>query len=74
MQLSEREVTATEGDVRVGALLRALLGTGQVRLLVSIDAELSPVRVGREIRSAPELAPLPSWSLGAGVGVSWQEP
>ena len=74
VQLSEREVSATEGDVRVGALARCLLGTGVMRWMLSVDAELSPLRVGRQVRSTPELPPRPSWSLGFGMGLAWQEP
>jgi hypothetical protein len=74
VQLSEREISGTESDVRVGALARCLVGSSPLRLAVTFDADVSPARAGREIRAADALAPLPSWSLGLGLGVTWLEP
>jgi hypothetical protein len=74
VQLSEREVSGSEGDVRVGALARCLLGSGPLRPTFTLAAEISPARAGRSIRAADALAPLPSWSVGLGLGLSWLEP
>lgn len=74
VQLSEREVSGSESDVRVGALVRCLLGSSPFRPALVLDADVSPARAGREIRAAEALAPLPSWSLGLGLGLTWLEP
>ena len=74
VQLSEREVSSTAGDVRVGALARCLFGSAPLRLTVTLDGDVSPARAGRSIRAADALPPLPSWSLGLGLGLSWLEP
>jgi hypothetical protein len=61
-------------DARFGLLVRALLGAGAWRFAPSIDADLAPARIRRSIRIDPDLPPLPKWSIGLGLGVSWTEP
>ncbi len=74
VQPAEQEVSGTEGDVRVGLLARCLFGSAPLHLAVTLDGDVSPARAGREIRAADALVPLPSWSLGLGLGLTWLEP
>lgn len=64
----------TQTDVRLGAFVRTALSDAALRLFVELDAELSPDRLRRDIRIHPALPPLPAWSTGIGVGVTWGEP
>ena len=68
------EEADTQTDVRLGAFVRTALSNAPLRLFVELDGELSPGRVRRDIRIHPALPPLPSWSAGIGVGVTWGEP
>lgn len=68
------EQADTQTDVRLGAFARAAFGNAPLRLFVELDGELSPGRLRRDIRIHPSLPPLPSWSAGIGVGVTWGEP
>jgi hypothetical protein len=67
------ELTDTDADVRLGLLLRMLVGSGAWRLSPSVDADLSPLRLRTDQRSDPGLPTLPSWSIGVGIGVVWGE-
>jgi hypothetical protein len=58
-------------DARFGALVRALFGKGGVRFAPSLDADIAPTRVRRNIHLKADLPPLPSWSVAIGLGVSW---
>lgn len=68
------EEADTQTDVRLGAFVRTALSNAPLRLFVELDAELSPGRLRRDIRIHPALPPLPSWSAGIGLGVTWGEP
>lgn len=68
------EQADTQTDVRLGAFMRTALSNAPLRLFVELDGELSPGRLRRDIRIHPALPPLPSWSVGIGVGVTWGEP
>jgi hypothetical protein len=61
-------------DVRLGALTRAVVGHGPLRWTASLDSELSPARLQRELHVAPGLPKLPAWSVGVGGGVAWEGP
>ncbi|HEX2733987.1 MAG TPA: hypothetical protein VHM70_20405 [Polyangiaceae bacterium] len=59
------------GDVRLGALLKANVRLGTIHPYAILDADVSPLRVGRELHIDAELPPLPAWTLGLGCGLSW---
>ncbi|MDB4986078.1 MAG: hypothetical protein JWN04_1256 [Myxococcaceae bacterium] len=61
-------------DTRLGLLTRMLMGTGSLRWTASLDGELSPARVQRDLHIAQGLPILPEWSLGFGAGVAWEGP
>lgn len=61
-------------DVRLGAFARLAFGTGALRGLLALDAELSPTRLRRTIRLDPLLPPLAAWSLGVSAGLQWAAP
>ena len=67
------ESTDTDADMRVGLLARTLLGHSAWRWALSLQAEVSPLRLSRARRVAPSLPTLPSWSLGVGIGAAWEE-
>jgi hypothetical protein len=68
------ETADTHTDVRIGGFARTAFGHAPWRLFVGLDAELSPARLRRDIRIAPALPPLPSWSTGLSIGVLWGQP
>jgi len=70
----EDDETRTTTDVRLATFGRAVFGRGPVRGFVGLDAELSPARVRRKVRSDPRLPALPAWSAGLSLGVSWTAP
>lgn len=70
----EDEQADTQTDVRFGVFARTAFGSAPLRLFVELDGELSPGRLRRDIRLHPALPPLPSWSSGIGLGVTWGEP
>ena len=61
-------------DVRLGALTRAVFGSGPLRWTANVDGELSPARLQRELHVAPGLPKLPAWSAGVGGGLAWEGP
>jgi hypothetical protein len=69
----EREVSDTDGDMRVGLLGRLLFGGPEWRWTITMEAEASPLRVSGPLRVAPGLPTLPTWALGLGVGAAWEE-
>lgn len=68
-----RRVSDTDGDMRVGLLGRLLFGGPEWRWAITIEAEASPLRVGGPLRVAPGLPTLPTWALGLGLGMTWEE-
>ena len=68
----EQSLGAT--DVRLGPFARLAFGTGALRGLIGVDAELSPTRLRRTFRLDPILPPLPAWSLGMSAGLQWAAP
>lgn len=70
----QNEQADTQTDVRLGAFARTAFGSAPLRLFVELDGELSPGRLRRDIRVHPALPPLPSWSAGIAMGVTWGEP
>lgn len=68
------EDTGSRADVRLGAFARTMFGGPPWRLLLELDAELSPTRLRRSMQIDPVLPPLPSWSAGVGAGFVWEEP
>lgn len=71
LEVDELANSASEVDARVGAVTRLLLGSGSPRWLISLDAELSPMRLRREFKIYQYL---PGVSLGLGVGVILESP
>jgi hypothetical protein len=62
-------------EFRVEGLLRAIVPVGgQVRPALMVDAELTPLKLGSPTSLAPSLPPLPTWTLGMGVGIVWEVP
>ena len=61
-------------DVRLGALTRAVFGSGPLRWTANVDSELSPARLQRELHVMHGLPKLPQWSVGVGGGVAWEGP
>jgi hypothetical protein len=69
------EFSDTQTDVRLGLYAKLAFGHGGgFRPFLVFDADLSPVRIRREIRLANELPPLAAWSLGSSLGVVWGDP
>ena len=68
----EQSISAT--DVRLGPFARLAFGSGALRGLFAVDAELSPTRLRRTFRLDPLLPPLPAWSLGMSAGLQWAAP
>jgi hypothetical protein len=60
-------------DVRVGLFSRLLLGSSAWRWTLSIEADVSPLRLRRDLHIDPALPKLPTWSLGLGLGAAWSE-
>jgi hypothetical protein len=75
IQSSDRgfEDIHTAADVRLGAVCRLLLGEAPWRWAISLDADISPLRVRRELHLAQDLPALPAWSAGLGLGGSWED-
>jgi hypothetical protein len=67
------EVSDVEPDIRVGLFSRLSLGQSAWRWAVSLDAEVSPLRLRRARRIEPDGPTLPSWSLGLGLGAAWSD-
>ncbi len=59
-------------DVRMGALARVVFGRRALRGSASLDAEISPGQLRERTRLDAELPLLPAWSVGLGLGVTWQ--
>jgi hypothetical protein len=68
------EQAGSVADVRLGTGARAWIGRSNLRFLSQLDAEVSVSRLRHEIRIDPTLPPLPTWSVGLGVGVGWTAP
>lgn len=68
------EKSGTSPDARVGLLGRLHVGSEHWRWIVTLDGEVSPSRLRRDIRIDPELPVLPKWSVGLGLGLRWGEP
>jgi hypothetical protein len=67
------EKTGSAADVRVGLFSRMLIGPSAWRWTLSIEADLSPLRLRRDLHIDPSLPKLPTWSLGLGLGAAWSE-
>ncbi len=61
-------------DVRLSIEPRILLGDSAPQWALSLEAEVSPIRLRRDLSIGPGLPTLPSWGLGVGLGCVWQEP
>lgn len=73
-QLPQGETAGESTDVRLVSLTRMHIGGRGVRFTAELQGELSPLRVGRDLRIDEALPPLPAFGLGLGAGVSWQGP
>jgi hypothetical protein len=71
LEMNELANSASEVDARVGAVGRLLFGSGSPRWLVTLDAELSPMRLRREFKIYQYL---PAVSVGVGIGVALESP
>jgi hypothetical protein len=65
----ESETDRSAAVVRVGLLLRMLLGSSPLRWTVTLEPELSPMRLGKSLSL---YSPLPTWSVGLGLGATWE--
>jgi hypothetical protein len=65
--------TDSTTDTRLGGIARMLFGRGALRYLVSLDSDVSPLRLVRPRRLEPALPRLPVWSLGLSFAVCWRE-
>jgi hypothetical protein len=59
-------------EPKLAGLARLQLGRASVRTVIALDGELSPARLGRPSRIAPDLPPLPAFSVALAVGASWR--
>jgi hypothetical protein len=73
-QAPDGDRSGVASDVRLGALARAHVGRQRLRLVVSAEAELSPIRARSRLRIDPSLPPLPSFGCGLALGASWGGP
>ncbi|MBX3225743.1 MAG: hypothetical protein KIT84_30800 [Labilithrix sp.] len=73
-EIDDDDETESATDVRAAAFGRFSFGRGALRPFLAVDAELSPARVRRKIHLAPELPPLPPWSAGLALGLTWSSP
>lgn len=67
------EASDTDVDVRLGGLGRVLFGAPKLRWALSLQAEVSPLRLRRDLQVAEGLPKLPSWAIGLGFGAAWEE-
>jgi hypothetical protein len=70
---SAPEVSDVEPDIRVGLFSRLSLGQSAWHWAVSLDAEVSPLRLRRARRIEPDAPTLPTWSVGLGLGAAWSD-
>jgi hypothetical protein len=70
---SAPEVSDVEPDIRVGLFSRLSLGQSAWQWAVSLDAEVSPLRLRRARRIEPDAPTLPTWSVGLGLGAAWSD-
>jgi len=73
LTVAKREQTDSEADVRIGLFARLLLGRSAWRWALSLETDVSPLRLRRDLRVDPALPKLPNWSFGAGLGGAWGE-
>lgn len=66
------EVGASAIDARFGPLARLILGRGAWRGLISLDADLSPVRLRRSYRVDAATPYFPTYGVGLNVGACWE--
>ena len=69
-----KEQTLTASDVRAASFVRATFGRSALRFAATLDGEVSPGRLRRDIHLEPDLPALPSWSVGLAFGLSWTAP
>jgi hypothetical protein len=69
MENGNNETNISGIDLRLGILTQWLIGTAPLRWTVTLDSELSPGRIRRTMKL---YEPLPVWSLGLGVGATWE--
>ena len=68
----DRDVHGSAADLRLDLGLRVSgPRSSKWRAFVALDAEVSPARVRKQRFADPVLPPLPSWSAGLALGVSW---
>jgi hypothetical protein len=67
------EVSRSHTELHLGVMARALLGSGAWRESVSLDAEVAPGRFRQDTRLDDALPTLPTWSLGLGLGATWED-
>lgn len=74
VRIDSEEGQGSKLDARLGPLARAGFGAGSTRWLVTLETELSPIRLRRAARIDPALPKLPAFSSGIGTGVEWSVP
>ncbi len=72
-EASDGEHAGSEAGLRLGLMSRALLGSSNPRWTFSIEGNVSPARLRRDLRIDEALPKLAAWELGAGFGASWSE-
>lgn len=68
------QVDGARWDLRLGAFGRLRIGGASTRLRIELDGEISPRYLRHEVRIDPGLPPLPAWTAGLAVGISWGTP
>lgn len=67
------ELTKSQTEVRFGVLSRIFFGQGALRGALSLEAEVGPGRLRRSTRLDGPFPLLPAWSLGLGIGGTWED-
>jgi hypothetical protein len=73
-EIGDEDETRSATDIRLGSFARVMFGRAPVRVFATVDGEVSPGRLRREVRLAPALPALPAWSAGVALGVAWTSP
>jgi hypothetical protein len=70
-QLGDQEIAGSQTDIRIGAVARALIGSGALHFVPGLEAEISPARLRNSIRIDDSLPQLPAWSVALEAGLVW---